>query len=215
LILSMLALGSFMADIPLCALSGVLMVTAWRMNEWEKIKHIFKNRFKSAISLFIITMIGTVVFDLTIAIAIGVIAAMAIYVVKSANININCENVDLDRLDIDPEEVDCDNEKWGVVYITGPLFFMTAEKIYNELMKFHHKEVIILSMRGVPHADVADVELLIKYCNEARQEGKKIIFSSVQPDVMKIFKRAGLVKAVGKSSFYFSVDKALYDLINA
>lgn len=77
LILAMFILSPFMSRIPLAALAGVLMVTAWRMNEWHEIKHIFKNKEYFAIVQFLITMISTVVFDLTIAIIIGVAVSYA------------------------------------------------------------------------------------------------------------------------------------------
>ena len=66
LLLSMFALGGVMSQIPLCALAGVLMVTAWRMNEWSSIKDIFRKRILSAMMQFGVTMVCTVVFDLTV-----------------------------------------------------------------------------------------------------------------------------------------------------
>ena len=73
LLASMFLLGGVMARLPLSALAGVLMVTAWRMNDWAGIRYIFAHRFKSAISQFLVTMLATVVFDLTVAIILGVI----------------------------------------------------------------------------------------------------------------------------------------------
>ena len=64
LLASMFLLGGVMARLPLSALAGVLMVTAWRMNDWAGIRYIFAHRFKSAISQFLVTMLATVVFDL-------------------------------------------------------------------------------------------------------------------------------------------------------
>src|SRR5699024_2487848 len=78
LLISMLALGSVMAQIPLCALAGVLMVTAWRMNEWHTIRYIFSKRFKGAMIKFLATMIATILFDLTVAILIGVVIALVL-----------------------------------------------------------------------------------------------------------------------------------------
>lgn len=72
LILSMFLLSGIMSRIPLCALAGILMVTAWRMNEWEEIRHMFKNKKIINVLEFLITMVATVLFDLTIAILIGV-----------------------------------------------------------------------------------------------------------------------------------------------
>ena len=69
LLLSMFLLGSVMSQIPRAALAGVLIMTAWRMNDWKVIRGIFQKKLHTAILQFLITMIATVVFDLTIAIA--------------------------------------------------------------------------------------------------------------------------------------------------
>ena len=73
LLASMFLLGGVMARLPLSALAGVLMVTAWRMNDWGGIRYIFRHKFKSGISQFLITMLATVVFDLTVALQLGVV----------------------------------------------------------------------------------------------------------------------------------------------
>lgn len=73
LLASMFLLGPVMALLPLSALAGVLMVTAWRMNEWESIIEFFKEKKFGEIAQFLITMVATVIFDLTVAIIIGVV----------------------------------------------------------------------------------------------------------------------------------------------
>ena len=83
LLLSMFLLAPVMAKVPMSALAGVLMVTAWRMNEWAEIKHFFKNKMGGAISQFFITMVATVVFDLTVAIVIGILYSVLLSFVKN------------------------------------------------------------------------------------------------------------------------------------
>ena len=79
LLLSMFLLGGVMAKLPMAALAGVPMVTAFRMNEWEGIRYLFRCRFKSGISQFLFTMVATVVFDLTVAILIGVLYSVLLH----------------------------------------------------------------------------------------------------------------------------------------
>ena len=62
----MLVLAPIISNVPMAALAGVLMVTAWRMNEWHAIRYVFQHRFKGAIAKFAITMACTIVFDLTV-----------------------------------------------------------------------------------------------------------------------------------------------------
>ncbi|MDE5992608.1 MAG: SulP family inorganic anion transporter, partial [Oscillospiraceae bacterium] len=120
LLLSMFVLGGVMSMIPLSALAGVLIVTAWRMNDWASIKSIFGKKIKTAIMQFLITMIATVVLDLTAAIVIGVAFSIIMFVVKVSDMQVTVAEVDPHRFD-DPE-IDPEKLKYTcVVYISGPL----------------------------------------------------------------------------------------------
>lgn len=131
LILSMFLLGGVMSRIPMAALAGVLMVTAFRMNDWAAIKSIFKKKFKSSILQYVLTMVSTVVFDLTVAIVIGVVAAMIVFVVKSSELRVTSSDIDEDKLK--GKVCSGHHEEFKVVYVSGPLFFGTQEKLINQL----------------------------------------------------------------------------------
>ena len=206
LLISMFVLGPIMSQIPLSALGGVLMVTAWRMNEWKSIHYIFSRKFKGAILKYSLTMAATVLFDLTTAIIIGVATGLILLVVKSCAIEIAVEDVDYSRLDSEPTD---DGKDWAIVYITGPVFFMTADAIKEKLDTLADRDHIVFSLRGVPMADVTAVGILMDYYRTATAQGKEVIFSSIQPAVMEIFTRAGLTDIAGENAFYFSVDKVL------
>jgi sulfate permease, SulP family len=210
LLLAMFVLAPIMSKIPLSALAGVLMVTAWRMNEWSAIKYMFSHKFHGAILKFLVTMLATVLLDLTFAIAIGILVGLVLFIKRSTNIDITSENVDFNRLGI---TTDVSVKDWCVVYITGPMFFMTAETIKQKLDELDSKQVIIFSLRGVPMADITSVSILMDYYKAAIKNGQKVVFSSMQPSVMKIFEQAGLGEEGMKHSIYFSVDKALADLL--
>lgn len=211
LLLSMFVLGGVMSMIPLSALAGVLIVTAWRMNEWSAIKSIFSKKIKTAMSQFLITMAATVVFDLTVAIVIGVVFSIIMFVVKVSDMQVNVAEVDTDRLSeaVDDPEVLNDTK---VVYITGPLYFGTANKLEEKLEEAKGSGKIIFSMRGVPLADISGVSALLDICRRATEKGAKIYFSCVQPPVKEMFTRCGLSEFYGDELFYWSTDKALADL---
>ena len=98
LLASMFFLAPLMARIPLAALAGVLIMTAWRMNEWEAIQYIFKHKFKTAIITFAITMIATVTLDLTQAILIGAFLSGAVFLNQIASMDIAIQDVDPYRM---------------------------------------------------------------------------------------------------------------------
>ena len=182
LLLSMLVFAPVMSQIPMPALAGVLIVTAWRMNEWRTIKELFVHKYWSAILLFVLTMICTVIFDLSIAIVIGIIGGCVFFVVKSAAITISLETIDWQRIGL-PETEKLNN--WTVVYISGPLFFMSSEKLKNKLEELNHHDGVIFSMRGVPSIDLTARAIFDEFQEKAEQRGQTIIYTSLQPEVEK------------------------------
>ncbi len=207
LILSMFLLGGVMSRIPLAALAGVLMVTAFRMNEWHAIKSIFGKKFKSSILQYVITMVATVVFDLTVAIVIGVVAAMLVFIVKSCELKIIVS-------DIDQRRIHCDHysdklAKSKVVYLTGPLFFGTQEKLIESLSELTDAKHIILSMRGVPTADDISLGELENLYNQLREKGTQILFCGVQDSVSEMMDRASFKERIGTEYFHWDAVAAI------
>lgn len=208
LLLSMFALGGVMSKIPLSALAGVLIVTAWRMNEWHVIKSIFRKKIKTAILQFTITMIATVVFDLTIAILIGIGFSVLMFMIKVSDMQIDVAQIDPARIDndrIDHEKV----KNVSVVYVSGPLYFGTAARLDCTKHDFEDKYIVIISMRAVGVADISGVEALAQYCNELISQGKMVYFSCVQPSVEKMMERCGFKERFKYDMFYWSTDRAL------
>lgn len=209
LLASMFLLGGIMSQIPLAALAGVLMVTAWRMNEWESIKFIFEKRLKTAIAQFLITMMATVIFDLTTAILIGVIFSILFFVVRISDIEINLSDIDLDRLAENGIKVNCSHQKTKVIYLTGPVFFTTTERIKQALNQLEHMDYIIFSMRGVPLIDMTGTQFFTEVCESLYTQGTKVLFTGVQPKVMALMRRSGVVEQLGQQYFFWSVDQSL------
>lgn len=207
LILSMFLLGGVMSRIPMAALAGVLMVTAFRMNDWAAIKSIFSKKFKSSISQYIITMAATVVFDLTIAIVIGVVAAMVVFVVKSSELRVVSSDIDESRLE--GKVNSGHHEEFKVVYVSGPLFFGTQEKLIEQLQSLGGSRQVILSMRGVPTADDISLAELEKLYNTLREKGTQISFTGVQTAVKEMMDRAGFRQRIGEEHFYWDAVAAI------
>lgn len=208
LMLSMFLLAPIMSNIPLAALAGVLMVTAWRMNEWENIKYIFSKRFKGAILKFLITMFATVALDLTQAILIGVIFSSLLFIVKISNMDISISEVDEKRLDRAVlKGNNLNNIK--VVYFTGPLFFATAEKFKNEVLSIKDAKVIILSMRGVPLIDTSALQALSEMIEEVENRNCKIMLCGLQQPVKELIDKSGFAEKLGSNMIFWSADQAI------
>ena len=210
LLVSMLLLAPIMAQIPLAALAGVLVVTSWRMNEWSAIKYLFKNKFKSALILFFLTLVSTVIFDLSTAIMMGVMVGIVIFVAKSSILDVVVEDVDLSKVETTQDRL---KDDWAVVYITGPLFFMSADRLDKALQPLHERDLVIFSLRGVPSIDNTAMAVIQDFYQDAQKKNHEVIFSSVQPNVMKMFERSGFEETAGKDAFYFSVDRVLKEIL--
>ena len=212
LLISMFVIGGVMAKLPLSALAGVLIVTAWRMNEWEGIRYMFKHSFKAAVSQFLITMSLTVVFDLTVAIAFGVIYSALLYVWSSSHLSVHFSDVTLDKLKVDVEGTEAMKDM-AVAYITGPMFFANIDKWNDKIAAIPERNYLILSMRGVPNIDISGAQAILALCQGYKQKGNDIAFCGVCSAVHDFLHRAGVTAVVGAENFYISADKAILDRI--
>ncbi|MGN0620435.1 MAG: SulP family inorganic anion transporter [Porcipelethomonas sp.] len=213
LLLSMFVLGGVMSMIPLSALAGVLIVTAWRMNEWSAIKSIFSKKIKTAIFQFLITMAATVIFDLTVAIVVGVIFSVVMFIVKVSDMQVTVSEIDPEKLDennADPEKL----KYTCVVYISGPLYFGTCSKLEEKITALGENYNVIFSMRGVTIADISGIEALRNYCEKMVSEGKMIYFSCVNKDVMSMMERCGFKERFKYDMYFWSTDKVFEHISN-
>lgn len=211
LLLSMFILTPVMSGIPLSALAGILMVTAWRMNDWSNIRFIFSHRFKSGIAKFSITLAATVLLDLTQAIIIGVVFSLVLIVARMSQLEINIADVDnarLKEIGMGLDRVPDINEV-RVVYITGTLFFGVVDRLKDKLLTMSHSDVIILSMRGVPVIDLSGVQALMELAEELEGEGTQLSVSSVQPAVKRYLERSGFLDIIGRDHLYPSAEQAI------
>ena len=214
LLASMFLLGGVMARLPLSALAGVLMVTAWRMNDWEGIRYIFRHKFKSGISQFLITMLATVVFDLTVAILLGVVYSAILYMAKSSHIHVNFSDIDANKLRL-VEGKPPILETSGVAYITGALFFGAVDEFNHRMAEMPQYDHIILSMRGMPSVDVSGAQAMLELCEALKSQGKTVACCGMTEAVRTYFDRAGITELLGEESYFWSADQAILDLLDA
>lgn len=207
LMISMLFLGKFISRVPMAALAGVLMITAWRMNEWNEIKFIFGKRFGTAMIEFTITMVATVMFDLTIAILIGVFLGMMMFIVKDADLKIDVSPVDLNR--IKGHEVSADHMKTKIIYLTGPLFFITREKLKFLTVHAENTENIIISMRAVTTIDESAISEFKDIMDKICKNNTNILFCGIQPAVKEMFDRSGMTDMIGNDMIFWDAIEAL------
>jgi SulP family sulfate permease len=219
LLLAMVLLGGVMSRLPLSALAGVLMVTAWRMNEWHGIKTIFSRKVWTGVAQFLITMVSTVVFDLTVAIVIGIVTALLMFVWNAARLTIETEPVDkvrLERLHRMGKPVDKSRAKSILVsYVNGSLFFANCADLKRKLLSvdFTGCEHLILSLRGVSATDISGVQTLMEVCALIAQKGVTVSICGVHENVAGFFQKVGLTDQLGAAAFYPNASEAVIDTL--
>ncbi len=170
LLASMFLLGTVMAKLPLSALAGVLMVTAWRMNEWSAIKAFFKNKMYTAIGEYLITMLATVVFDLTTAIIIGILFSAVCFVVKSARL-----------------EAERDG---AALKLRGALFFANVPKLERIFSESQSTES--LSLSGVGVIDSSGAMLIKEFCAKSAEAGQSLRITDANQTVARLLSAVGV-----------------------
>lgn len=210
LLASMFLLSGIMARIPYAALAGVLLVTAWRMNEWPAIKGLFARRNISAILKFLITMAATVVFDLTIAIVIGMVFAAFVFVYNSSKLCVTSAKVKNELLHAFDDDVEKAHKGTTVLYITGPVFFGNAAKLLESVRAaMMESDKLIFSMRGVSGMDTTGAEIILDIVRECREQNVDIMFCGLHDSMRKWLDQAGITEIIDEDAFFFSVDRAL------
>lgn len=209
LLIFMFVLGPVMAKIPLSALAGVLMVTAFRMNDWAEIKYIFSHHFKGASAKYLITMAATIIFDLTTAIMIGIVTALILLVNRLSDIEINYEKVDMKRIRNTDETIAKEFDNAIVAYMTGSILFANTQAIEEIEAHTRAYDTILLSMRGVSYMDISGAIAFMHVLEDLRKERKRIILCGVPSKTMTMLQRSGIYDMLGEDNFYWSVERAL------
>ena len=202
--------------IPMSCLAGILVVVAYNMSAWRSFRAILRNP-KSDIIVLLVTFFLTVIFDLTIAIEVGVLIACLLCMKRMAettNVSVLSDEIDptadtdiqgnLEHLII-PEGV-------KVYEINGPYFFGIGNK-FEEMMgdtrANERAKVRIIRMRKVPFIDSTGVHNLSNMCRMCSQLGVKVVLSGVNPNVMRVLERAGVDDLVGKENVCSHISLAL------
>jgi SulP family sulfate permease len=209
-----LFLMPYVKYIPMSCLAGVLVVVSYNMSEWRNFKAILKNP-KSDIIVLLVTFFLTVIFDLTVAIEVGVLIACLLCMRRMA------ETTDVSMIndEIDPNEgTDVQNNaehliipQGAEVYeINGPYFFGIANR-FEEVMRDveNTPKVRIIRMRKVPFIDSTGVHNLSNLCKSCKQKGIQVVLSGVNEKVMKVLVNAGLDKELGNNNICAHINGAL------
>ena len=200
--------------IPMACLAGILVVVSYNMSEWRSFKAILKNP-KSDIIVLLVTFFLTVIFDLTVAIEIGILIACLLFMRRMSEVtSVSVETAEIDlSADSDmPDNIEhlIIPDRVEVYEINGPYFFGIAnrfEEVMNDMGSI--PSVRIIRMRKVPFIDSTGVHNLMNLCEKCLQKEVHIVLSGVNPKVMKVLTKAGFDELIGKDNICSHITIAL------
>ena len=196
LLLVLVVLMPYAALIPMPTIAAILFVVAYNMSEWREFVGIVKKSPKSDTLVLLVTFVLTVVFDLVVAIIVGVILATVMFMKRMSDVTdaYGWEEIDenTDDANIKFKKIP---ENTLVFEITGPIFFGASTKI-ADVIRHGKKDILILRMRSVPAIDATglhSLETIIKTC---KKQGKTLILSHVNEQPMHSLEKAKLLDEV-------------------
>ena len=215
LLLILLFLMPLAQYIPMACLAGVLVVVSYGMCGWRSFAALMKNP-KSDVSVLLITFFLTIIFDLTIAIEVGLIIACLLFMKRmseTTDVKVISDEIDPnDEADIETGNLEHLVIPQGVeVYeINGPYFFGAGNRFEEIMAAFGDRpKVRIIRMRKVPFVDSTGIHNLQNLCTMSRNEGIQIVLSGVNPKVEAVLKRSGFNETIGNENICNHIDLAL------
>ena len=209
LLLILVVLMPYAALIPMPVIAAILFMVAYNMSEWRKFKYLLQTSPKSDIIVLVTTFVLTVVFDLVVAIEVGILLAAILFMKRMS------EETEVEGWKYIEEEDDPDNLSLRVVpahtrvyEMNGPMFFAAADKILSITLEEGDK-CLVLRMRSVNAIDATAMHSLEELLEKCKKRGVQMVLSHVNAQPFSIMEKAGFVEKVGKENFCAHIDDAL------
>ncbi|MCI9121046.1 MAG: STAS domain-containing protein [Oscillibacter sp.] len=208
LLLVLVLLMPYAALIPMPCIAAILFQVAYNMSGWRTVVKVIKRSPKSDVAVLAVTFLLTVIFDLVVAIVVGLSLACLLFMKRMADVAVVKEWEYVEdtgdgqgRLKPVPAHV--------MVYeISGPMFFGAADKIPH-MERNTGRHVLIVRMRSVPAMDITALNSLQRLWEECRDKDIRVIFSHVNEQPLSVFRKSGLYEQVGAENFAANIDEAL------
>lgn len=214
LLMIMIFFGQYAGMIPLCVLASILVIVAYNMSEWREFIAQLKMP-KSDVAVLITTFALTVLFDLTIAIEVGMILSALLFMNRMAQVT----NVGIIKREFDEnEDPDLENVNFNkdippgvIIYeVNGPFFFGAASKfkeasrVVNENVK-----VMIMRLRNVPAIDSTGLNTIEDFYEDCKRHDSVLILSGMHAQPLSAAEKSGLIEKIGRENICGDIDDAL------
>lgn len=208
LLLVLVLFMPYAGHIPMPCIAAILFQVAYNMSGWHTVIEVLKHSPKSDAAVLIVTFLLTVIFDLVVAIVVGLSLACLLFMKRMADVTeikeweyIEDTGDDQGRMKPVPPHV--------MVYeLTGPIFFGAADKIPH-IERNTGRKVLILRMRAVPAMDITAINSMHRLYDECKSKGIQMVFSHVNEQPMEVLKKSGMYDLVGADNFCVNIDAAI------
>ena len=209
LVIVLVVLMPYAGRIPMPTIAAILFIVAYNMCQWRTFLNLVKTAPKSDVIVLVTSFVLTVIFDLVVAIEVGMVLACLLFIKRmSEETKVNgWTYVDEDTPDVD-EHLQKLPLQIRVYEISGPLFFGAASVI-EEIVVKDFTNCLVLRMRSVPALDSTALNALKDLVQVCKSKGITIVFSHVNDQPMKVMEKAGFIELVGKVNFQPSISAAL------
>lgn len=209
LVIVLVVLMPYAGRIPMPTIAAILFIVAYNMCQWRTFVNLVKTAPKSDVIVLVTSFVLTVIFDLVVAIEVGMVLACLLFIKRmSEETKVNgWTYVDEDTPDVD-EHLQKLPLQIRVYEISGPLFFGAAGVI-EEIAVKDFTTCLVLRMRSVPALDSTALNALKDLVQVCKSKGITIVFSHVNDQPMKVMEKAGFIELVGKVNFQPSISAAL------
>ncbi len=198
LLLVILVAAPLAKDVPLACLSAILMFVAWNMGEWREFVHLRNYRMPYRVTLLAVFFL-TVVFDLTVAVEVGLVAACLTFIYRISSLS-RCEEVST----TDFPELVCaatTNHQLDSYRLYGALFF-GAVKLIENLQDHLPDRVLLLDLKNLLYVDSSGADTLNDLARSCQNRGVSLLICGLSHQPLDIAKRCGFVSRVGEDRFY-------------
>ena len=203
-LVSVLALAPLLSYLPMASMAALLLIVAWNMSDARHFLHMLRVAPKSDVAVLLTCFSLTVLFDMVVAVGVGIVMAALLFMGRMAEISGSRLIAGPDgksRLDL-PEGV--------LLYeIAGPLFFGAADKAMQGITTAGKAQALVIDMSAVPVMDATGLVAFESLLNRLQQQGTRVALAGLNPQPRDVLERAGISQRPGELTFHTSVEAAV------
>lgn len=210
LLLILVIFMPYAALIPMPTIAAILFMVAYNMCGWREFVYLVKTSPKSDIAVLVVTFVLTVVFDLVIAIEVGIVFAAILFMKRMSDVTqVEGWKYIEDEDDPDGIELKAVPDNTLVYEISGPMFFAAADKLLRSITFSDTTNCLVIRMRSVSAIDATAMHNLEQLLTICKKKKVQLIFSHVNEQPMKVMQKSGFFEMIGAENFCDHIDDAL------